>query len=344
MPNVHFALPRLSDARHDPRRFDAGDSAWLKRMGLQTSDDEAAKCILQIGGPSFAALTWPNLPERAVQLAADFVTLMGLLEDTCGLVAKSPQRVRDFLAPYFALTWDPDDRSVARDTPLIRAFLDIWHRASHDMSEHWRRRTQEHWRQFFNGWLREADWHAAGRYPSLYTFWEPRRESVGARVLLDHLEATCGYEIAPRTIAHPAVRQLGDLSLDTVFLVNDVFSYEREKHLGEVHNFVMVLERERGWPLDRAIDECRRLVDDAYREFTRQQRALRQSDVLPAAAGEQEWRQLEHYVGMWHDLMRGNYDWHIFMYEDGGRYIRDDLANTSYLEHVPVGAGTAARP
>ena len=55
-------------------------------------------------------------------------------------------------------------------------------------------------------------------------------------------------------------------------------------------------------------------------------------------AGEHEWQQLEHYIGMWHDLMRGNYDWHIFMYEDGGRYIREDLGNTSYLEHVPVRA------
>jgi len=338
MPNVNFALPRLSDVRPDPRRFDAGDGAWLKHMGLQTIDDESSKCILQIGGPSFAALTWPNLPEPAVQLAADFVTLMGLLEDTCGLVVKSPERVRTFLAPYVALTWDPDDPSVDRGNPVIRGFLDIWQRASRDMSTHWRRRAQDRWRQFFNAWPREADWRAANRQPSLYTFWEPRRESVGARVLLDHLEATCGYEIPPRVVEHPTVRQLCDLSTDTVFLVNDVFSYEREKHLGEVHNFVMVLEREREWPLERAIDECRRLVDDAYQEFKRLQHGLRQTNVLPESAGEHEWQQLEHYIGMWHDLMRGNYDWHIFMYEDGGRYIREDLGNTSYLEHVPVRA------
>ncbi|KAG8150375.1 hypothetical protein BFF94_027025 [Burkholderia catarinensis] len=94
-------------------------------------------------------------------------------------------------------------------------------------------------------------------------------------------------------------------SIDTVFPVNDVFSYEREKHLGEVHNFVMVQEREREWSLERAIEACRRLVDDAYREFRRLQGALRQTDVLPKSAGEREWRQLEHYVGMWHDLIIG---------------------------------------
>lgn len=58
MPNVEFDLPRLSDVRYDPRRLDAGDGVWLKRMGLQTghgkkkSPDFSGLFLFLLGGAS----------------------------------------------------------------------------------------------------------------------------------------------------------------------------------------------------------------------------------------------------------------------------------------------------
>ncbi|PRH84764.1 hypothetical protein C5L14_24800 [Labrys okinawensis] len=332
MPYAEFAIPRLSNTPFDPKAVSATDEAWLKRMGLQTSDPRGSGWL--IGGSTYVSLTWSNLPERASRIGVDLLTSMGIFDDICDQVIIGPQQIRDYLAPVFALTWDPDDSTADHENPLARTFVDLWSRASSGRSDHWRRRAQGHWREFLNGWIIQADWRESGTRPNLYTFWEARRQVLGVRVMLDYLEAACGYEIDPRVINHLTIRRLCDLSVDVVFLVNDTFSYEREKHFQEANNFLMVLERERNWSLDQAVGECQRLVREAYREFHRLRSSLRQIAVMPGYCGEKEWEQLEHYIGMWHDIMRGNYDWHLFMFELRERYCGNDFEGLNYLEQV----------
>lgn len=102
---------------------------------------------------------------------------------------------------------------------------------------------------------------ARGEVPTFDAYLAQRRKSGIVYPMIGMTEAAYGFEVSRRAYGtHPLPRMI-EGAVDVVNSTNDVYSLEKEVSRGDVHNLVLVLERERGGP--RAERGGRRRVDRA---------------------------------------------------------------------------------
>ncbi len=87
------------------------------------------------------------------------------------------------------------------------------------------------------------------------------------RILLDFTERLRHYEIPASVRDAAEYRALNEPYVWAHNLIQDLFSFEREAILGDVHNFVFVLERHRGLSREAALDETISVVRRQFADF-----------------------------------------------------------------------------
>jgi hypothetical protein len=116
--------------------------------------------------------------------------------------------------------------------------------------------------------------------------------------------------------ANAAVRAARDAAIDSVFLVNDIFSFHKEIQTNEARNGIWILMRERKLDLQAAVDLMADLSADCERRFL---------DAREGAAGTGR-TDIEAYLTELEHLMSGNLEFHKI----SARYYPPDFAGDRF--------------
>ncbi|CAL9450630.1 (+)-T-muurolol synthase ((2E,6E)-farnesyl diphosphate cyclizing) [Streptomyces sp. enrichment culture] len=277
----------------------------------------------------FAALVYPTADAETLKLMAEWFAWLFLVDDQLddGDFGRSPERMAQAVRLMRRIL---DDPSAERGTPLppaADALADLWRRTASRASPAWRGRFADHLEQCLTAatvW--EAGNRMRGAVPSEDSYIANRRHTGAIYVCMDLIEIVERMEVPVEDYTASTFRTALDAACDVVCWVNDVHSLSKERSLGEVHNFVYVVEHHRRLDERQALEAVGAAIAQRTEVFlAAEERLLREhpNDVpwlRPALAGMRSW-------------MRGNLDWSRRTQRyasgpaegDSGSYLEADL-------------------
>ncbi|WP_283844323.1 isoafricanol synthase [Streptomyces barringtoniae] len=306
---VRIPFPaRLSPHAERARRHSL---LWVQEMGLLTDAATGEYDTLRL--ERLMAYFYPDAGGRDLELAADFNAWFFIFDDQFdGRLGKRPEAV-EALVESLVRTMSADAPRWApgpADPPLVRAFHDIWHRATADAPDDWRRRFRRHWSAYLTSHQEEARNRTGDRLTSLEQYLATRRNSIGVQPCLDFTER-CGAYSLPNSLHDSApLREMREITGDVVIFVNDIVSLVKEMAVGDVNNSVLVTREEKGCGLDESVAYVAGLANARTARFGQLAAALPASLAARGMSAEAR-RYVDHYVeGMGH-LMAGNLAWSL---------------------------------
>ncbi|SCE17864.1 hypothetical protein GA0115241_110586 [Streptomyces sp. DpondAA-D4] len=179
----------------------------------------------------------------------------------------------------------------------------------------------------------EAGNRADGVVPSEATYIAKRRHTGAIHVCMDLIETVAGIE-APESLHNdPRFITALEASCNVVCWANDVYSYEKEQVLGEIHNLVHLVRHHRGYGEQRALDHvCAEIATETERFLTAEDELIelypQLTDLLvPYLDGMRSW-------------MRGNLDWSRQTPRYNPADVSQYAAPGEYLEETVLGVAT----
>lgn len=306
LPALHDALwlPFKSGRHPDTDTIFPEHVDWLREHGLL--DDRNAGVFERARFHELAGRVYHRQDREALRLAADFIAALFVLDDLLDTAA------------------DP----ACRDADQARTQVDVVRRAAHSGRAPTRRasgidaiasgvadltRRLQRRGVATDGYLRELDVYLDG------VIEETRRRRQGYTSVADYASVrvafsavyACielGLALSGGSLLRP-LRPLAHAANLSVSWVNDVFSWPKERALGEGSNLIAVLAEQHRWSESRAFHEACRACDRVVLDYQSARVAFLGDDC-----------EAVHLMESW---MRGNYDWHA-------------LATARYLEHLSV--------
>ncbi|MFE3019702.1 terpene cyclase [Streptomyces sp. NPDC059256] len=256
----------------------------------------------------FVALVHPTADADALDLMADWFAWLFLVDDQLddGSFGRSPERMAQAVALMRDILNDDTPLPVggdARTSPVASALVDLWRRTAARTSTAWRGRFVHHLEQCLTtATIWEAENRVRGTVPSEDSYIANRRHTGAIYVCMDLIEIVANVEVPAACHRAPAFRAALDAACDVVCWVNDVYSYAKERSLGEVHNLVHVVGHHRRLDEIRATEEVCAAVSARTDAFLAAEKTLLRDQpedaswLDPTLAGMRSW-------------MRGNLDW-----------------------------------
>ncbi|MGH3089080.1 MAG: terpene synthase family protein [Rubrobacteraceae bacterium] len=161
-------------------------------------------------------------------------------------------------------------------------------------------------KSFFFSNVREAFYQRRGECPPLADYIEMRRTTGGLDILTKILGAMCGIRIPAEFLSRPEVQRLTESSHDVCCWHNDLISFDKEFHDGEVNNLVLVLlqDFQSGCgSLTEAVDLAARMIRDELGTFVELGHGILET------AGERHADVAEWYVRMLSHRISGILSW-----------------------------------
>ena len=288
--------PATSAAHQHTRR-------WAERMGLPAAEGKhqlAAERFTWLVGHFF-----PWARPRELELISDFTSWLFWHDDLCDetSLGEDPEALaRRFDHLVGILTRRQEPRA---EEPFDRALADLRDRFEQAApSPGWLTRLVASIEHYFEGGVWEADNRRRGAVPDLDTFVDMRRFAGGMYIYVDFVELTAGVELPLVARRHRDVRRLVQIACNVACWHNDLFSLEKERGYGDVHNLVLVLAQERRLDLAEArraaVEHCNREVSVFAPVEER----------LPSFGAEIDPLLADYRRGLG-ALMRGNLDWSL---------------------------------
>ncbi|MFE7778167.1 isoafricanol synthase [Streptomyces sp. NPDC057445] len=286
---------------------------WLQETGLLRGEAEAAEYdALRL--ERLMAYFYPDATGTDLELAADFNAWFFIFDDQFdGLLGTRPEAIEsvvDTLVQTMTADEPPPGPPDFHDPPLVRAFRDIWRRATAATPDSWQNRFRAHWRTYMAAHQGEAHNRTADRLPSLEQFLEVRRHSIGVQPCLDFTERCGGYSLPDELLDSSPLREMRRITCDVVIFVNDIVSLVKEMAAGDVNNSVVILREQEGCTLEESLDRIAALANARTAHFGRLAAALSkrmsQHGVLPEVRGH-----VDHFVQGMGNLMAGNLAWSL---------------------------------
>jgi len=145
--------------------------------------------------------------------------------------------------------------------------------------------------------------------PDLKSYFRMRPITGGLYVDTEFIGITERTHVPPEVREHPGVGALMRASNNVVCWANDLVSLEKEAKRGDVHNIVLVLQHEREFALERAVQVVIAMHNAQVQEFER-------AEPLIPSFGRAVNTNLSRFVSILKTRMRGNFDWS----QESGRY------------------------
>ncbi|MDN0197966.1 terpene cyclase [Streptomyces sp. S.PNR 29] len=279
-------------------------AAWTSDSGLLRST-RARRRFERADFGWFAALVYPTADAERLQLMADWFAWLFLVDDQLddSDFGRSPQRMAHAVKLMRHVLDAPPAGPAAAAPPVVGALANLWRRTAEDASAAWRARFAHHLEQCLTAatvW--EADNRLRGSVPSEESYIANRRHTGAIYVCMDLIEIAENTEIPAHAYGTPDFQSALDAACDVVCWVNDVYSLDKERSLGEVHNLVYVIQHHRRLDERRALEEVHAAIGRRTEEYLQAEDRLRQGPsgqapwLRPALAGMRTW-------------MRGNLDW-----------------------------------
>ncbi|WP_123969916.1 terpene synthase family protein [Streptomyces sp. TLI_185] len=115
----------------------------------------------------------------------------------------------------------PATASTPGAAPIVMAFADCRHRATHCTPQKWRQRAVADWVEYLEGNLTEEADRRAGTRPDTEQRTHNARRSVGARPCFDLAECVGHFEIPPLIWRSTYIESLRRRTIDSAILIND---------------------------------------------------------------------------------------------------------------------------
>ncbi|MFI9627698.1 terpene cyclase [Streptomyces sp. NPDC052042] len=302
LPDIYCPFPQRTNP-HVPHTR-AHLNAWIRNTGL-VHRDSARERFEQADFGAFVGMVYPTADAEKLDLVADWFVWLFLVDDQLddGHLGRSPERVRDVVAMMRSVI-DGAGAAPSGELPAaVVALVDLWERTTPQTAAHWRARFCWHLTKYLTTtttW--EAGNRAAGVVPSEETYIAQRRHTGAIHVCMDLIEIVAGIE-APESI-HNDSRFITALeaACNVVCWANDVYSYEKEQVLGEIHNLVHLVRHHRGYGKHQALEHVCAETDRETRRFLAAEAELLSS--YPQLSG-----MLLPYLDGMRSWMRGNLDW-----------------------------------
>ncbi|WP_331730507.1 hypothetical protein OHV05_36655 (plasmid) [Kitasatospora sp. NBC_00070] len=149
--------------------------------------------------------------------------------------------------------------------------------------------------------------------PSEPEYLAKRRLTSGWQVLTALVELDFRYELPSGLRSCPEHAVLSAAACDITCAVNDILTLGEEASVGAEHNLVMILARERGIPLDEALDLALGRIAERLEDYAAAKEAFLISSTADRAGSH---RRALRYASALESLMRGSLDWSL----ETGRY------------------------
>ncbi|MDO0917535.1 terpene synthase family protein [Streptomyces sp. DT2A-34] len=293
---------------------------WIAEFDLCPS--AASRRQIQRGRPAWAsAMMYSTAEIDVLAIGAQWSAFFFLVDDELddGPAGQDPAQCAKAVTALLSVF---DGRTP--ETPLGRAFADLWGRLSRDRSVTWRQAfrasvTRLWWNQYGETVDRQA-----GRVPSLAEYLEFRRYVVGAPTFIDIVEPACGIELPAATRHLPAFVELRNAAADQIGASNDLWSAPKELANGSPFtSLVTLVDHHQGCGLRRAMEWVNdRATECVNRMITAREQLSAQFDAA-GIAGQAQAEGLA-VANAYATFISGVHHWHSAT----DRYV-GDLAETN---------------
>ncbi|MDW6059666.1 terpene cyclase [Streptomyces sp. FXJ1.4098] len=332
IPELYCPFPHQVNRRAEQARRQL--SEWVRTVGL-IQRESARRRFEHADFGWFASVVYPTADEERILLMADWFAWLFLVDDQLddGDFGRDPQHAGQVVAGMRAVLESADHgAAAARRTDLptsVSSLADLWRRTATGMTAAWRRRFVRHLEDCLTA---AAVWEAGNRVrgivPEEDDYIENRRHTGAIYVCMDLIDVVERLDVPVDLYESEEFRDALDAACNVVCWTNDIYSLEKERSLGEVHNLVYVVQHHRELDQERAMAHvCAATSDETRRYLALEKRLLaRHPDRLdlltPYLAGMRTW-------------IRGNLDWSSrtkrYQSRTGGRapqpalYLEPDL-------------------
>ncbi|MFC7918076.1 germacradienol/geosmin synthase Cyc2 [Streptomyces sp. NPDC057386] len=142
---------------------------------------------------------------------------------------------------------------------MERSLADLWARTTPGMTTEQRQQLKNAIDAMTESWLWELSNQTQNRIPDPVDYLEMRRATFGADLTLHLCRMGVGPSVPPEVYRSGPVRALENAAVDYAYLINDVFSYQKEiEYEGEIHNAILVVQNFFGCDYPTALG----IVDD----------------------------------------------------------------------------------
>ncbi|MEV0700646.1 hypothetical protein AB0I53_22425 [Saccharopolyspora sp. NPDC050389] len=308
MPTFDLAAQRIgvpfSPARSPHAAvLDANLTAWLNETSV-VGDGAVARRVRAACFSDLIASVYPQAGCSELNLIGRLIVWMFVYDDhfdphRLGLAPDRAHQAADQLARVLRSSGSPGSHE-----PLWHALDELWHQGFREVDPLLRERLADHLLVFARGVALEVSMRVDQKVPLLDAYIDLRLDTFAWLVLVDLIEVAEGIAV-PQCIRNTdtyadLIRTTGRM----MFLINDLYSLNKEIAAGETHNIVFVLQRKYGNELSeafaKAVDLFRNDVVRFIELRTRLERmSLSQGERI---AVSRHVRALEHIV-------RGELDW-----------------------------------
>lgn len=283
---------------------------WVSRFELVKSE-KAWERFRRAKFAMLSARAFPTAGRFELCIAAEFNTWLFLLDDKND---ESMFGKLDFLQMVhsFVIMILQNNAVVAPEEgmPLANSFADLWKRMKRIGSAAWQKRFVKSMTDYLDACLWEVENRIRHQAPAVADYIEKRPYTGALFADIELIEVLESIYLPDEVRSHETVEQLSLACNNVVCWANDLFSFDKERRQGDVHNLVMVLKEERGLTLEDAVSEAARMHDAEVRRF------ISLSESLPAF-GEETNDELQRYITVLKAWMRANLDW---SFGDTARY------------------------
>ncbi|UQA59810.1 terpene synthase family protein [Polyangium aurulentum] len=246
-----------------------------------------------------AGMVHPDSPLEALQVAADWFTWLSLNDDVCdeSKLGQEPMRMARMHGRYLEVLQGAATTSA--DDPFTHGLHDIRCRilryGTFDTLQSFTYRVE----QYFLGNRWEAGNRQRELVPSLSLFQAMRTYCGGSLTCFELLPITDGIDLPVDARNHTVVRQMAEVAGKVISYCNDLFSLEKERRHGDVHNLVLVIRHADQTSWHEALQKAIEIHNALVNEFSE----LRES--LPSL-GERADAELARYADCLSRWMQGN--------------------------------------
>ncbi|QKV68480.1 hypothetical protein HUT13_06550 [Streptomyces harbinensis] len=326
--NVTFFLPFEAGSNPDAARAGAHHLDWIRAHGL-VRGEHALRRYREWLLTDLAGYAYPEARGADLDLVTDAVCIGFPLDDQFdGPRGSHPEHVARLSTELAAIPYREPGTPPALDTPLTRAYTDVWRRSAEGMSAQWRTRAAATYTRFFRAYVEEAHNRRSGALLDEKTYITLRREAVGTGPCFDLIERAGHFELPEDLYWSPGVQTLLRGATDVIFLCNDAHSVEREEAQGDPHNLVLITQRTRGCSRADALERVGALVRNTVRGFQDTAHTL-----LQRYAGTPERELLARHIAGLRHWMIGNQRWGTV----SARYATENIG----VEVIPDDIGSA---
>ncbi|MBC6417959.1 MAG: hypothetical protein GDA44_03780 [Prochloron sp. SP5CPC1] len=300
---------------------------WVRRFHL-LPDELAYRRFRAAQFPRMSARTRPHASPEIFAIITNFYTWLFILDDYCEDLGinKHPELLPALHSRSLAIL--RGEKPTHRDAPLVQALADIRRRVEPHASSGWMDRFTSNMEDYLQALVWQAANHTQGITPDLATYLKMRSFLSAVYPSFDfiEIEVSKDMELPNQVRANKTVQKLKLIANNVVSWSNDIIGLEKEMELGDVHNLVLVLQREHQLTLQEAINRAAELCNEEVRKF------MDLESRLPSFGPVTD-PKLQHYVLGLRSWMRGWIDWAL----ETERYQPNQKTNNLQINHeLPV--------